>query len=145
LRLKLKKPIISQMTSKIADQMENALASSRGKPQQPDMAQRAAAVPTKPTMTTPSPAQSPVTQKPAMTSYPLKNIVPSKPAGSINATQSKAASSLETVLERVSGRTPETTVNTFTEPSRKPVAGATVRLRSKAEQELFDALKASRQ
>ena len=124
--------------AKIADQMESALAHSRKS--EPPVQMRSNTVP--------------VTAKPAMQQQTVQSA--SKPIAQQTATlqqkvsglnnQSKAAASLESVLDRISGRNPETTVNSFADSGKKQSAsGVSVRLRSKAEQELFDAIKTTRQ
>lgn len=124
--------------ARIADQMEAALANSR----------RGGEAPTPPRANPPLPqaTKAPVTG--AQVS-PAPKPQAAQPAASLQQkmsnlnTQTKAAASLESVLDRISGKSPETTVNTFPDAAKKS-GGVSVRLRSKAEQELFDAIKTTR-
>lgn len=131
--------------ARIADQMEVALAHSR-KADMP-VPQRAAA-----TQQQAAPAK-PVAQPQVASQAPAPRQAPAQQAATLQQkvsglnSQSKAAASLESVLDRISGKGSEAPVNSFPDlgARKQPVSGASVRLRSKAEQELFDAIKTTRQ
>lgn len=120
--------------SKIADQMEGGFAGNRGKmpATMPQERPRAAAAP----QDTPEPrARGNIKVEPTPPS--ARSAAPER--GSAN--QSKTNASLESVLERMAGRGGAATETEAPAPKR---GAPTARVRSKAEQELFDALKSGR-
>lgn len=146
--------------AKLADNMENAITTSR----------RPAAPPARPGVTSAvaKPQGAPAYHQPAarhamptFKSQPAATPTPAASKTSLQeklssaSTQTKATATLESVLERISGSSPENTISTFEElsnkgaamPKRQPSSGSgtpSVRMRSKAEQELFEALKGGR-
>jgi hypothetical protein len=133
--------------NKLADSLEGNLTAGRGGMRQSPAPSAPASAPVEPAGRTPSAATQ--ARAASMTSALRDKMPPATPPAA--ASETKNAAALNSVLERMANRSNGVPGSAPSSPQagNNPAAGskprsASVRLRSKAEQELLDALKSSR-